>query len=96
MNLEKLKKKATVSELSLIDAVERLVRSEYDIDMLRKQQHDMLQDAIYIRIMQVLKDYGVPKCFRPHEESVVKSFMYDLGSAMRLEVERPCENWTNA
>jgi len=93
MNLEKLKEKATASELSLIDTVERLVREEYDILSMRKEIHTEIKNQIYDRVGEVLKTYRlVGECTRSdyrlsyRESDKLRSLMHELGDAVRLEL----------
>ena len=94
MNLEKLKEKATVSELSLIDAVERLVREECNILNIKEEIHTKLKNRICDRVSEVLTAYNlVGDCTRSDyrlsygESDKLRSLMYQLGDAVRLELQ---------
>lgn len=95
MKLKELKEKATVSELGLIDAVERLVREEYDIDSMRKNIHSKLKDDIYEKVNRVLESYHlIGECTRSnyklsyHDGEQIRTLLGKLGEAVRLEVSR--------
>ena len=91
MNLKDLKKNATVSEFSLIETVERLVRDEYNLELMKESIHSELKDKIYGKVTDILKMYGlinlnhneISMCDRAY----MKNILAEIGYAVRLEVK---------
>lgn len=90
MNLEDLKKGATISELGLIRFVEQLVRAEYDIDLIKKSVHKDLINEIQKRVTCVLMNHGVMGKITSDprmsygDRHYIQGVLYEIGDAIRL------------
>lgn len=94
MKLEDLKAKATTSEMALIDTVEKLVRGEYDRDLIEKDIHHKLKNEIYASVVVVLKRHNVLSSYGVSrydmnwcERDRLKEVLYEIGDAIRLELK---------
>jgi hypothetical protein len=95
MNLEDLKKGATTSEWGLIYAVEKLVRSEYDVDVIRKMVHKDLINEIQKEVTNVLMKHGAMgkvagiSCMSYGDRHYIQGILYEIGDAIRLTLTEP-------
>ena len=94
MNLKNLKKNATVSELSLIEMVEKLVRYEYDEVRIRKEIHDDLKTKMYNEVTKVLELHNCLKkmnndrsYYTYGDRIYLRNIICEIGDALRLELK---------
>ena len=100
MKLKDLKKRATTSELALIESVERLVRDEYDLDKIKKEIHGELKNKIYHEVSLVLERHGILNSMmlrsdryylRAVDGYYLRDVWCDIGYAVRLELRNDKE-----
>lgn len=85
MNLEELKISADFNQNLLIDRVEDLVRSEYDIDIDKlkgdvKKEYLKQVDEKFIKLMgKYIQDFRSINRENPNTERTIKNFLQSVG-----------------